>query len=192
MSAREDPWAEGLPTLPGERVRLRALEPRDAPAQVPIYGDPEVARYGFAPPMKDEADGLALVELAARLVRERTIFHWCVASATDDEAIGHATLFHLEVEHGRAEVGYSLRRDLWGRGLVTEALGVLIGFAFERLDLRRLEADADPRNVGSIRVLEKHGFQREGYLRERWSQAGEIQDGVFLGLLRREWTRPTR
>jgi ribosomal-protein-alanine N-acetyltransferase len=197
MSEAIDPWADGLPTLPGTRIRLRALEPRDAPAQVVIYGDPEVRRYGYAPPMESDADGLAVVENAARLARERTIFHWCVASTEDDVAIGHATLFHLETTHRRAEIGYSLRRDLWGRGLVSEAVGVLLEFAFDRLDLHRVEADVDPRNLGSLRVLEKHGFVREGYLRERWQAAGgEVDDGVFLGLLRREWTglaaRPAR
>jgi RimJ/RimL family protein N-acetyltransferase len=44
----------------------------------------------------------------------------------------------------------------------------------------------DPRNVGSLRVLEKLGFRREGYLRERWELAGEIQDSVVFGLLRHE------
>ena len=69
----------------------------------------------------------------------------------------------------------------------TEAAAALIAFAFARLDLRRIEADADPRNVGSIRVLEKLGFVREGFLRERWDIGGEIQDAVLFGLLRREW-----
>jgi RimJ/RimL family protein N-acetyltransferase len=187
MNPPDDPFADGLPTLAGPRVRLRALELRDAADQVPIYSDPEVRRFGFSPTMRDETDGRALVEEAARLVRERKIFHWCVAAVEDDRAIGHASLFHLEREHARAEVGYSLRRDLWGRGLGTEALGVLLRFAFQVLDLRRLEADVDPRNVGSLRILQKHGFVREGYLRERWTLGGELQDGVFLGLLRRDW-----
>ena len=58
-----------------------------------------------------------------------------------------------------------------------------------RLDvrLRRLEADVDPRNAASIRTLERLGFQREGFLRERWHVNGEIQDAIFYGLLRRDW-----
>jgi RimJ/RimL family protein N-acetyltransferase len=53
--------------------------------------------------------------------------------------------------------------------------------------LRRLEADVDPRNENSMRILEKLGFQREGLLRERWNVGDEIQDTAFLGLLAREW-----
>jgi RimJ/RimL family protein N-acetyltransferase len=57
------------------------------------------------------------------------------------------------------------------------------------MQLRRLEADVDPRNAGSIRTLERLGFQREGFLRERWHVNGEIQDAIFYGLLRREWLK---
>ena len=188
MSSPVDPFADGLPTLVGRRVRLRAMTEADAPALLPIYGDPEVRRMGYAPPMGSLDDALAVVAETHRLVEARTIFHWGMALADTDVIVGHCTLFHMETRYGRADVGYSLRRDLWGRGLVTEGLGVLLRFAFEVLALRRLEADVDPRNLGSLRVLEKHGFAREGYARERWELDGEIQDGVLLGLLRREWT----
>ncbi|HLA13289.1 MAG TPA: GNAT family protein [Pyrinomonadaceae bacterium] len=57
------------------------------------------------------------------------------------------------------------------------------------LYLHRLEADVDPRNVKSIKTLERLGFTREGYLRERWQVNGEIQDALFYGLLKPEWQR---
>lgn len=188
MSASADPFVEGLPRLHGRRVVLRAMTDADAPALLPIYGDPEVRRMGYAPPMASLDDARAVVADTLRLAEARTIFHWGLALADTDAIVGHCTLFHVETRYGRAEVGYSLRRDLWGQGLVTEGVGVLLRFAFEVLALRRIEADVDPRNPGSLRVLEKHGFVREGYARERWELGGEIQDGVLLGLLRREWT----
>ncbi|MGH8430561.1 MAG: GNAT family N-acetyltransferase, partial [Solimonas sp.] len=64
---------------------------------------------------------------------------------------------------------------------------VLFDFAFGTPNLRRLEADVDPRNANSLRILGKLGFRREGLLRERWNVGGEIQDTVFLGLLARDW-----
>jgi RimJ/RimL family protein N-acetyltransferase len=65
-----------------------------------------------------------------------------------------------------------------------DALRALIEHAFGPLNLHRIEADVDPRNEASVRLLEKLGFRREGYLRERYFKDGEIQDSVFLGLLR--------
>ena len=70
---------------------------------------------------------------------------------------------------------------------MNEALHALLDYAFEELALHRIEADVDPRNTPSIRTVERLGFQREGYLRERWKVNGEIQDTVFFGLLRPEW-----
>jgi RimJ/RimL family protein N-acetyltransferase len=64
---------------------------------------------------------------------------------------------------------------------------MLVGFAFEQLNLHRLEADADPRNERSLVLLERQGFRKEGFLRERYIVDGEIQDAVVFGLLRSEW-----
>ena len=73
-----------------------------------------------------------------------------------------------------------------------EALKALLAYAFDELAMRRIEADVDPRNMASIRTVERLGFQREGYLRERWQVNGEIQDTLFYGLLRPDWERAVR
>jgi RimJ/RimL family protein N-acetyltransferase len=70
---------------------------------------------------------------------------------------------------------------------MSEALRLLVDFAFGSLGLHRLEADVDPRNGPSLRLLERLGFRREGLLRERYHAQGEIQDSVILGLLAPEW-----
>lgn len=185
-----DPFEQGLPTIDAARVRLRALAPGDAEEVFQLYADKDAVRFGFAPRMDDLDDARRLVAETRALVEQRKVFHWGVAERERDRIVGHATLFAWDPRHGRAELGYSIRRDRWGLGLGTEAARALVGFGFERLGLRRVEADVDPRNVGSIRVLEKLGFVREGLLRERWEVGGELQDGVFFGLLRRELRPP--
>jgi RimJ/RimL family protein N-acetyltransferase len=70
---------------------------------------------------------------------------------------------------------------------MTEALSALLDYAFGPMQLRRLEADIDPRNARSMRLVDRLGFRQEGLLRERWNVAGEIQDTAFHGLLAREW-----
>jgi len=64
---------------------------------------------------------------------------------------------------------------------MAEAQSALIGFAFGTLNLHRLEADVEPRNLRSIGLLEGAGFRREGFLRERYHLNGEIQDALFYG-----------
>jgi RimJ/RimL family protein N-acetyltransferase len=122
-----------------------------------------------------------------RSVGTGSILKWGIARREDDHLIGTVTLFNIDQNNGRAELGYVLGRVFWGQGYMHEALQMLLAHVYNVLELRRLEADVDPRNKASIRTLERLGFQREGFLRERWHVAGEIQDAYFYGLLRREW-----
>ncbi|HSM68108.1 MAG TPA: GNAT family protein, partial [Xanthomonadales bacterium] len=62
-----------------------------------------------------------------------------------------------------------------------------IDHAFNGMGLHRLEADTDPANTGSLRLLERLGFQREGLFRQRWRVYGQWQDSVMLGLLKPDW-----
>jgi RimJ/RimL family protein N-acetyltransferase len=180
-------WGETLPTLTASRVALRSLREGDAPALLEVFGDPEVARYWSSPPWTGLDAAARLVAETHERLRARTLFQWGVARRGDDVVIGTCTLLRPEPRHRRAEIGFALGRRSWGRGLGSEAVATLIGFAFGPLSLHRLEADVDPRNGRSLRLLERAGFRREGLLRERYHVAGEIQDTVFLGLLRREW-----
>ena len=84
----------------------------------------------------------------------------------------------------RAEIGFGLQSAYWGKGYMSEAARAVVDCGFDVLRLHRIEADIDPRNRASARVLEKLGFVREGLLRERWIVDGEISDSAIYGLLR--------
>ncbi len=177
-----------LPPIIATRVSLRRLTQHDVDALYRIFSHPEVMRYWSTPPLADRNAAVELLEEIHEGFQQQRMLKWGIARLSDNEVIGTATLFNLNFDNGRAEIGYSLDRAQWGNGYVNEALKALIGYAFATLDLRRIEADVDPRNGPSIRTLERLGFQREGYLRERWHVNGEVQDSLFYGLLRREWS----
>ena len=179
--------ADHLPTIPTPRLRLRWLTAGDVPALAAIFGDPAVCRYWSRPPLRDPAEARALHDEIVRGFADRTLLQWGIAERETDAVVGTCTLASLSTEHRRAEVGFALARATWGRGYVAEALPALLGVAFGTLDLHRLEADVDPRNGASIRALERVGFEREGYLRERYHLQGELQDPVLYGLLRLDW-----
>lgn len=171
--------AASLPTIPTERLLLREITPEDVPALFGVFGDPIVCRYRLSPALQADI---------ARRFQEREMFQWGIAGRAEGTLVGTCTLHALSEEHRRAELGYTLARAAWGRGYVAEALPKLIRFAFETLELHRLEANVDPRNERSIRVLEREGFEREGHLRERYHVQGEVQDALLFGLLHREWS----
>ena len=189
MRIKQYTWGDRLPRLSGERVELRHLTEADAPALLAVFGDPEVMRFWSSPPLAGLGAARSLIAEIDALFHRRELFQWGVCMRGGHEVLGTCTLYHVEADHRRADIGFALGRASWGQGLASDAVATLIGFAFEALGLHRLEADADPENVRSLRVMERQGFRREGYLRERWHHMGEVRDGVLMGLLRREWTR---
>jgi RimJ/RimL family protein N-acetyltransferase len=173
--------------LEADRLRLRWLTAGDIDALFAVFSDPAVMRYWSTPPMTART---AAEELLSRIhdgFAKKDLFQWGIARREDDVVIGTCTLAHLSAAHRRAEIGFALARAHWGAGLANEALGRLLDFAFDELALHRIEADVDPRNARSIAALERLGFRREGHLRERWHVGDEICDGLFYGLLAREW-----
>lgn len=179
--------ARRLPPLSGTRVLLRSLRDRDADDIHAIFSDPETTRFWNTTAMQSKAEARRLIREIREEQAQGLLWEWGLTLGQEDRVIGTCALFHLDRDNRRAEVGFALGRPWWGRGLMREGLGVLIDFCFEELDLRRLEADVDPRNAASIGLLERFGFRREGLLRERWNVGGELQDTVIYGLLRREY-----
>ena len=181
-----------LPVITTERLVLRWVSENDIDSLYEIFSDPQVARYWSGPPYTSREDAVKLQREIVAGNENNTMLKWGLALRDSDRLIGTTTLFHLNLDNGRAELGYAMGRAHWGKGYMNEALQALVLHAFEVMQLRRLEADVDPRNAASIRTLERLGFQKEGYLRERWHVNGEIQDAIFYGLLRREWQKPDR
>ncbi|WP_149196084.1 GNAT family N-acetyltransferase [Luteimonas suaedae] len=177
-----------LPTLQGPRIRLRPHREDDLAAFFALYSDPEAMRYWSFPAWTDIAQ--ARDRFAAALLSPGVdgTHAWAVAGA-DDALIGGLTLFSIDGAQRRAEIGYALQSAHWGRGYAQEAMRLAIEYAFDALRLRRIEADIDPRNQGSCRLVERIGFVREGLLRQRWLVAGEITDTALYGLLQEDWHR---
>ncbi len=178
-----------LPIIKTERLVLRWVSENDIDSLYEVFSDPQVMRYWSTPPYADREDAVKLQREIAAGNENNTMIKWGLALRDSDRLIGTTTLFNLALDNGRAEVGYAMGRAHWGKGYMNEALTALLHHAFDVMELRRLEADVDPRNTSSIRTLERLGFQKEGYLRERWHVNGETQDALFYGLLRREWLK---
>jgi ribosomal-protein-alanine N-acetyltransferase len=178
-----------LPTIDADRISLRWISRDDVDALYRIFSNDEVMRYWSTPALTDRDAAVELLQDIHVGFGRQSMLKWGIALRADNALIGTTTLYNLDFGNRRAEMGYALSRDHWRRGYMREALQALLTYAFEVLDLRRIEADVDPRNTASIQTLERLGFQREGFLRERWEVDGEIQDALFYGLIRREWKR---
>ncbi|SEA43061.1 GNAT family N-acetyltransferase [Microbulbifer marinus] len=175
-----------LPTLTGDGVMLRWLTDADLPALEAIFADPQVVRYMATEPLNTRAAAEQYLQSIREGFLEGSLYQWGIEC--DGEIVGTCTLAAIDRQNRHAQIGFALKRQYWGQGLTLKAVPAVIEFAFARLQLHRIGADADPRNIASIRVLEKLGFQREGLLRECYFHMGEIQDALLFGLLQRDWS----
>lgn len=178
---------ELLPTLIGSRIRLRWMSEYDIPAIQEIFSDPEVTRYWGHALITSREAARGLWQSVCDGLNTGSLYSWGIERLETSGIIGTCSLAGHDVNNRRADIGFALGRPHWGQGFATEAVRLLLDYGFRQFHLHRIEADVDPRNERSIGLLERHGFQREGYLRERWIVDGQLQDTVLLGLLRREW-----
>src|SRR6185369_13989674 len=135
-----------LPVITTERVVLRWVSENDIDSLYEVFSDPQVMRYWSTAPFTDREAAVNLQHEIAAGNETNTMMKWGLALRDSDRLIGTTTLFNLNLDNGRAELGYAMGRAHWGKGLMNEALQALVSHAFEEMQLRRLEADVDPRN----------------------------------------------
>lgn len=170
-----------------ERLHLRELEESDAEATNVWESDPIVVRYETED-VRSVEESLAYIRRShdGRRGEPRVLFDLLVTTK-DGAPIGRVGFRITRPEHREATLWFVFRRDVWGRGYATEAAAAMLDLAFERAGAHRVFGDADPRNVGSWRVMEKLGMRREAHLRDHWWLKGEWCDSYFHAVLEDEW-----
>jgi RimJ/RimL family protein N-acetyltransferase len=160
LAAPEPPLSDGV-------VTLRPWNEEDIPALVEcIDGDEEIARWlDMVPQPYRDSEAQAWVELATTFWREGTAAPFAVIDAGTSRLVGSMGFRWADVEQRIGEVGYWLRREARGAGLMTRAVRLVSRWALDELGCERLQLQADERNVPSQRVAEKAGFRKEGVLR---------------------------
>jgi len=169
------------------RLLLRPFREGDADALFAMFSDPAVMRYMNRGPWDSIQIGHDMIARDVKALAAGAYIRLGLELKTGGGMIGMCNLFDFHWQCRRCEVGYCMAQKWWGHGYMHEALTALISYGFEALDLNRIEADADPRNEGSVRSLLKLGFRQEGLLRQRWIVEGEVSDSALFGLLREEW-----
>lgn len=156
-----------------ERLLLRPARPDDLDAFHHVLSDPGATRFWSTPPhaslaeTREWLDGMLTIPDGEG---EDFVVEF------DGKLIGKAGLFRFP------EIGFIIHPDWWGKGLMREALVPVIARAFAVHRLPRIEADVDPRNMRSLRLLERLGFRETGREARTWHVGGEWCDSVYLAL----------
>lgn len=169
-----------------KRLILRPLVKDDLPALFALNGDEEVMRYTPHGPWQTPADGEAWFERVKANREKGEAVEFVIVLRDGGRPIGTMCLFRFNEPVGSAEIGYLLVREHWGKGLMKEAVAALVEFGFELMELKRIEAQLDPRNEASAKVLERTGFSREGHQRRNFFAKGEYSDTWLYGMLRED------
>lgn len=141
------------------RCLLRVVELVDAPLILNNFSDPKLmAHYD----MRVVHTLHAAEQMLSGWINEfatRRRRRWTIILREENVAIGTCGLHSINRERGCAELGYEISREYWGKGILSEVFPVLLGDAFEELELHRLTARVSPRNVASVALLKKFGFR---------------------------------
>ncbi|OYO01095.1 RimJ/RimL family protein N-acetyltransferase [Propionibacteriaceae bacterium ES.041] len=175
------------PTLTTDRLTLRPFTEADADDLYALQSDGFALRYWDSPPWTERSSLDRFLADARKMADEGTGVRVVIEHRSDQAFLGWCTVNQWNLRFRSTHLGYCLSPTAWGHGYATEAAHALLRWAYETLDLNRVQAEVDTRNVASARVLEKLGFIREGTLREDCIVNGDVSDSYVYGLLRRDW-----
>lgn len=182
-----------LPVLETERLVLRALTEADAESYFALTSDVETMKSYGLPPHRGVAETRATIATLDGWFHAGRALRWGVfAKEAPDEVVGDIGYWQFDLIRDRGELGVKLLPARAGRGLGQEVMAAVIGFGFDVLGLRGVDANIAPGNAASIRLAEKLGFHRVGLrpalsfslVEERWC------DMVFLSLNADAWGAP--
>ena len=178
-----------FPLLITQRLILRQTRPEDVKEMFFLRSDAEVMRYIDRERAKTDADALAHIKLLTDTINENLGVSWAITLKGSDVMIGTIGIWRVQKEDYRGEVGYALHTDYHRQGIMNEALGAVLTYGFTEMELHSLEANINPENLASAKILEKNRFVREAYFRENYYFNGRFLDSAIYSLLASDWLR---
>ncbi|MBQ8200770.1 MAG: GNAT family N-acetyltransferase [Clostridia bacterium] len=178
-----------LPVIDTPRLTLRRLTMRDAQDIYAYSQDPEVARHVLWDAHRSIWDTRAYLRFILRQYRLGEPSSWGIVARDTGRVIGTIGYMWYSVDNSTVELGYSLARERWNQGLMTEALNAVLAETFGVLRLHRVEAQHFSENPSSGRVMEKCGMIHEGSHRQRIYNKGDFRDVELWAILRRDWEK---
>lgn len=176
-----------FPVLESDRLRLRRITQADAEAIFFLRSDENAMRYIDKERAADINEAVRLINVIEEAIVKNEAITWALELKDGNgELAGAIGFWRIIKEHFRAEIGYTLHPGQWGKGIMSEALKMVIEFGFRQMQLHSIEAHINPGNTASAVLLEKSGFVREGYFREDYYFRGKFLDTAVYTLLERD------
>lgn len=172
-----------FPNLTADRLCLRQLNMEDAHDFFSIRSNETVMRFMDRPMTKNIEDTREFIKSINAGIDKNESITWGVKLKNDTRLIGTIGFTLIYKEHYRAEIGYILHPDFHGKGIMREAMTRVLSYGFDDLKLHSIEANVNPGNTSSIKLLERNNFVREAYFRENYYFEGNFLDTAIYSLL---------
>ena len=174
-------------TIATRRLALRPARMHDAEDMYEYSKDAEVARHVLWDAHRSIRETRSVLRRMIRDYRFAPPFTYVIELLEEHRVIGTIGLMNFNSVNRSAEIGYSLSRAYWNRGLMTEALNGMLRYCFEELKLNRIEAQHEVENPASGAVMRHAGMRREGTLRKRIYNKGQFRDMELYAILKEEY-----
>ncbi len=143
-----------FPILQTKRLFLRAINSLDVEGIFEVFSDPDVAKYDWFNPIKSYDDAIKIISRYKGEFEEKEEITWGIMLKESNKLIGTCCLGNFVKDARRCKLGYDIMKSEWNKGYATEAIKAIVDFAFNTMDLNRIEAFITPGNDSSINDLE--------------------------------------
>ena len=174
-----------FPNLQSERLLLRQITAADVVEVLALRSNKEIMKYIPRPLCTSEAEAMAHIEMIQQKIETGEGINWAITLKNNPKLIGFIGHYNIKWEHFRSEIGYMILPEYSGKGLVSEAVKLLVEYGFNNMKMHSLEGVIDPENTASARVLEKNGFVKEAHFKENEFFDGQFLDTVIYSLVKK-------
>ncbi len=174
--------------LESPRLLLRQITPADVNEIFALRSNADVMKYVPRPLCANPNDAMALINMMGKKLETNEGINWAITLKGDNTLIGFIGHYQIKWECFRSEIGYMLSPEFQGKGIVTEAIKLVVDYGFNDMNMHSLEAVIDPENTASARVLEKNNFIKEAHFKENGFYDGKFIDAVVYSLLENKAT----
>lgn len=179
-----------FPVLESDRLIFRSYMESDAAVQFQLRSNEAVMKFMDNDAHQSEAESLSMINWINESYKAKGGINWVIVEKESKQMIGYFGFWRLMKIHVRAEIGYALLPEFWGKGYMTEAANALLKFGFNEMGLHSVEGNVNKLNADSIKLLEKLGFVKEAHFRENYFFNGKFIDSIIYSLLENDFIKP--
>ena len=172
-----------FPILVTTRLMLRPITEGDVKEIYFFRSDKQMLQYLDRDPIKSIDEAIQWISVIQEGIKRNEYIAWGISLQGEEKLIGTITFWNVKKEHFRAEIGYALHPSFQGKGLMREAMTVVLDYGFKTMKLHSVEANVNPNNAASIKLLEKNNFFREAYHKENYYYNGKFLDSAIYSLI---------